>query len=240
MPQVAQETTHGSHDISTYRHVGGTHQPPSPQYYQQHVSSGHPAHHPSLYTGYITNEYYDPNASHPLLVPNYHPPSASSYEHRQYHRISSSHTGNYTTQQYYSPQQSQQYTPHPSQLSNAMYSGSEASPSPRDVTGASNRVTGTLPPNRIPLDSRILWDLSQNIKEWKFLGRFLDIDENSLEEIDQYTIPNKMRDKALKVLKEWVSSAPNPTWQELGAALMESENVLLYEKLCELLKMNKL
>jgi len=238
MPHVAQETAHSLYNISTYRHVGGIHQPSSPQHYQQHVSSGNKTHHPSLYAGYITDESYDPNA-YPVQIPYYYPPSASSYEHPQYHSVSSSHTGNYTIQQYYSPQQpqqSQQYTPHPG----AMYSGSQASPSLRDVTGASNRVTGTLPPNKIPLDSHILWDLSQNIKEWKFLGRFLDVDENSLEEIDQYTIPNKMRDKALKVLKEWVSSAPNPTWQELGAALMESENVLLYEKLCELLKMNKL
>ena len=52
MPQVTQEIVHGSHNISTYGRVGGTHQPSSPQYYQQHV----PAYHPSLYAGYITNK----------------------------------------------------------------------------------------------------------------------------------------------------------------------------------------
>ena len=93
-----------------------------------------------------------------------------------------------------------------------------------------------LPGHKIPVDSPILWQLSQDIREWKFLGRFLDIEEDVIEEIDQYTGPNKTRDKSLKVLTEWVNGSSDATWKALGEALLEAENKMLYEKLQELIK----
>ncbi|XP_065892154.1 uncharacterized protein [Dysidea avara] len=89
---------------------------------------------------------------------------------------------------------------------------------------------------KIPPNSPILWELSLEVREWKFLARYLDLEENIIEEIDQYTVPNKMRDKALRVFKEWINSAPYPTWRALGDALFEAEYALLYEKLLELVR----
>ena len=71
--------------------------------------------------------------------------------------------------------------------------------------------------------------------EWKFLGRNLDMEEETINEIDYNTVPNKTREKALKVLNEWVNSSA-PTWETLGRALMDAEYILLYEKLLELVK----
>ena len=90
--------------------------------------------------------------------------------------------------------------------------------------------------HNVPANSPILWELSQEVKEWKFLARNLDLEERVIEEIDQYTIPNKMRDKSLRVFTEWVNSALRPTWKALGEALLEAEYTLLYEKLLELVK----
>ena len=92
-----------------------------------------------------------------------------------------------------------------------------------------------LPKHKIPVNSPILWELSQEIMEWKFLGRYLNLEEDIIDEIDYNTRPNKTRDKALKVLTEWVNIS-TPTWETLGKALMDAEYVLLYEKLLELIK----
>ena len=91
-----------------------------------------------------------------------------------------------------------------------------------------------LPDCKIPADSPILWKLSQEVMEWKFLGRYLDLEEEIIEEIDYNTRPNKTRDKALKVLTEWVNSA-TPTWVALGQALLDAEYIMLYERLLELI-----
>ena len=72
------------------------------------------------------------------------------------------------------------------------------------------------------------------MREWKFLARNLDLEERVIDEIDQYTVPNKVRDKSLKVFTEWVNSASKPSWRALGEALLEAEHDMLYEKLLEL------
>ena len=64
------------------------------------------------------------------------------------------------------------------------------------------KITNSLPSYKIPANSPILWELSQEVREWKFLGRYLDLEEEIIEEIDYNTRPNKTRDKALKVLTE--------------------------------------
>jgi len=100
------------------------------------------------------------------------------------------------------------------------------------------KKAGALSSNKIPVDSPILLKLSQEVKEWKFLARYLDLKENVIEEIDQYTVPNKLRDKALRVFKEWINSAIEPTWRALGDALLEAEYVLLHEYLSDLVKIH--
>ena len=90
-----------------------------------------------------------------------------------------------------------------------------------------------LPSHKISVDSPILWQLSQDVREWKFLARFLSLDEEVIEEIDQYTRP---RDKSSKMLTEWVNTSSDATWRALGEATQDSENTLLYEKLVEFIK----
>ena len=80
-----------------------------------------------------------------------------------------------------------------------------------------------LPSDKVPADSPILWQLSQDVREWKFLARFLDLDEEVIEEIDQYTRPNKARDKSLKMLTEWVNTSSEATWRALGEAIQDAE-----------------
>ena len=91
----------------------------------------------------------------------------------------------------------------------------------------------TLSRYKIPVNSPILWELSLEVREWKFLGRYLDLDEEIIDEIDYYTRPNKTRDKALKVLTEWVNIS-TLTWEMLGKVLRDFECISLYEKLIEL------
>ena len=97
------------------------------------------------------------------------------------------------------------------------------------------KITNTLPRYKIPPYSPVLWELSQEVREWKFLGRYLDLEEDIIEEIDYNTRPNKTRDKALKVLTEWVNIS-TPTWEILGKALLEFKCISLYEKLLELIE----
>ena len=69
------------------------------------------------------------------------------------------------------------------------------------------KIVNSLSKHKIPANSPILWELSQDVREWKFLGRYLDLEEETIDEIDYNTIPNRTRDKALKVLIEWVNSS---------------------------------
>ena len=97
------------------------------------------------------------------------------------------------------------------------------------------KSNNTLPRYKIPVNSPILWELSLEVREWKFLGRYLDLEEEIIDEIDYNTRPNKTRDKALKVLTEWVNIS-TPTWETLGKALLDFECISLYEKLLELIE----
>ena len=104
------------------------------------------------------------------------------------------------------------------------------------IPAAPKVPSGDLPIHKVPADSPVLWQLSQDVREWKFLARFLDLEEEVIEEIDQYTRPNKTRDKSLKMLTEWVNTSSDATWKTLGEAIQDTENTLLYEKLVELIK----
>ena len=71
-----------------------------------------------------------------------------------------------------------------------------------------------------------LWKLPPEVIEWKFLGRYLNLEEKVIDEIDYNTRPNKTRNKALKVLTEWVNSS-TLTWValDLGQALLDGEYI---------------
>ena len=107
---------------------------------------------------------------------------------------------------------------------------------PKPLASVQSKVPtgGSLPSSKIPVNSPVLWHLSQEVREWKFLGRYLDLDEETIDEIDYNTKPNRTREKALKVLTEWVNSS-TPTWQALGEALLDAEYMMMYEKLLELI-----
>jgi len=136
-----------------------------------------------------------------------------------------------------------QYSPSRGQYSNnavsqptLMHNATQFTASRNIPVSSTKTLTHDLPNHKIPVDSPILWQLSQEVREWKFLGRFLDLDEEVIEEIDQETRPNRTREKSLKVLKEWVNSSAEPTWKALGEVILEAENALLFEKLLELIK----
>ena len=106
---------------------------------------------------------------------------------------------------------------------------------PRPVQNKVSAANGNLPDSKIPANSPILLKLSQEVREWKFLGRYLDLEEETIDEIDYNTVPNKTREKALKVFTEWVNSS-TPTWAVLGEALLDANYIMLYEKLLELIR----
>jgi len=144
--------------------------------------------------------------------------------------------------QYVAPQPSmppygqhiKKWLPSQMQLCNHVYNGNLFK-APRPAVQNKISASKSLPSSKIPNNSPILWELSQEVREWKFLGRYLDLDEETIDEIDYNTVPNRTRDKSLKVLTEWVNSS-TPTWEGLGEALLDAEYVMLYEKLLELIK----
>ena len=132
-------------------------------------------------------------------------------------------------------QYSRNWQPSQIQTNNHAYNGNHYNHPTRSVQHKALPTKDTDLPNcKIPVNSPILWKLSQEVIEWKFLGRYLDLEEEIIDEIDYNTRPNKTRDKALKVLTEWVNSS-TPTWVALGQALLDGEYVMLYEKLLELI-----
>ena len=57
------------------------------------------------------------------------------------------------------------------------------------------KTMNSLSKHKIPANSPILWELSQDVREWRFLGRYLDLEEETIDEIDYNTIPNRTRDR---------------------------------------------
>ena len=223
-PQIQpaeQEVTLQAPMNSPYRHfssAGSIPEPHSyqtlPQYYYPNTENAHS----SLNT--ITQEAFNPP-----IIPAVHQPQPpfvqAQYPQYSVHSHSNSHYSN-------SNGISQPFIVH--------NSTGQHSATPTSNPVSSKTTNRDLPSYKIPVDSPVLWQLSQEVREWKFLGRFLNLDEDIIEEIDQYTRPNKTRDKSLKVLTEWVNSSSEPTWQALGEALQDAGNTLLYEKLMELIK----
>ncbi|XP_065895457.1 uncharacterized protein [Dysidea avara] len=196
----------------------------------------------------------------PISTQNNPQPFYHQY-HPQQHGVSpnytsSQHTGHYTrhstnelmqqhpsqTQSYYSAPYSRNDYVTKNEGKSSYHHSSSYTQDPRAINYSNKmsserlNIAPSLSDHNVPANSPIIWELSQEVKEWKFLARNLDLEERVIEEIDQYTIPNKMRDKSLRVFTEWVNSALRPTWKALGEALREAEYILLYEKLLELVK----
>ena len=182
------------------------HHPPQ-QSVSPNYTSSHQTGHYGNHTRHSTNEMMQQYPSQT------HPYSSVPY----------SRNGYVTTNESYHRPYSYTQDPHAIDSSNKMSS-------------AQLNIAPSLSDHNVPANSPIIWELSQEVKEWKFLARNLDLEERVIEEIDQYTIPNKMRDKSLRVFTEWVNSVSRPTWKALGEALLEAEYILLYEKLLELVK----
>ena len=222
---VEQEATSQAPVNSPYRHVpSAVVGIPEPHSYQTLSQNYYPnAHsqeiaHSSLNT--ITPEIYNPP-----IMSAVHQPQPQQFVQAQYPQYS---VHSHSNSHYSNNEFSQPFIVH--------NSASQHSATFTSNPVSSKNTNRDLPSHKIPTDSPILWQLSQEVREWKFLGRFLDLDEDIIEEIDHYTRPNKTRDKSLKVLTEWVNSSSEPTWQALGEALLDAENTLLYEKLVELIK----
>ena len=218
---VQQEITSQVPTYSAYRHISSLNDMPEahsfqalPQHYYYNTYS-HEMTHSSLNT--IGQESYNPP-----MISSIHQPQQ---QFRQYTQHSKHSHG------------SNQCTTNIKILQPTIMHGSVVTPKlATHIPAPCKAPADDLPSHKIPVDSPILWQLSQDVREWKFLARFLDLDEEVIEEIDQYTRPNKTRDKSLKMLIEWVNTSSDPTWKALGEAIQDAENTLLYEKLVELIK----
>ena len=222
---VAQEVTSQAPRHSTYRQIPSVSQTHSyqtlPQQHYHHNS--HP--HGAMFNGVIPETTIPPAVHQQPQIPFGHPHfTQAQYSHYSKHTAHSSNQYNNSYNEISQPVHMHNGTNH--------YSTPQ-----RNIPPASPKVTSDeLPSHKVPADSPILWKLSLDVREWKFLARFLDLEEEVIEEIDQYTRPNKTRDKSLKMLTEWVNTSSDATWKVLGEAILDTENTLLYEKLVELIK----
>ena len=216
---VEQEVTSQAPKNSPYRQIPSVNGMPEAHSYQtlpQHSyynSYSHEMAHSSFNT--IPQESYNPPMISPLHQPQ---PHFRQSQYTQYSERSRS---------------SNQYT---KVLQPYMTHNSIAPKLATHIPAPPKAPSDELPSHKVPADSPILWQLSLDVREWKFLARFLDLEEELIEEIDQYTRPNKTRDKSLKMLTEWVNTSSDATWRALGEAILDAENTLLYEKLVELIK----
>ena len=222
---VEQETSHSPLN-SPYRQIPSAGSIPVAPYISHQVS--HPSYHPRT--------HLQPEVMHSSLntiaqVNNYTPSLAPALHQTHPHFWQTQGHAQYPGQSHSSGYYANNEFSQPAPMHNTSHSAAS-----KNVSVSTKTPKRDLPSYKIPVDSPILWQLSREVREWKFLGRFLDLDEDVIEEIDQYTRPNKTRDKSLKVLKEWVNSSPEPTWKALGEIFLEAENALLYEKLLELIK----
>ena len=168
-----------------------------------------------------------------------HPPVHSTLPYQKLLHDPKSHSGSHQYQSYTKRNEEYKQIVQPVQhFPNSYMPQSNPCSNHVVIQSSSERLNKSeaLSDHKIPANSPILFELSMEVKEWKFLARYLDLQENLIEEIDQYTVPNKLRDKALRVFKEWINTASNPTWKALGEALLEAEYVLLHENLMKLVK----
>ena len=78
----------------------------------------------------------------------------------------------------------------------------------------------------------LLW-LSNEVVQWKFLGRYLDVDEGTIERIT-LEHQNNIREQCFQMLKVFVQQQGNEaTCRKLGETLLQSEkNKQLFGKFC--------
>jgi len=165
-----------------------------------------------------------------------YPPAQSTLPYQKLSHGSKSHSGSHQYQSYMQRNEEYKQLVQPAQHFPNGYMPQSSNHGAIQSSSERQNKSKALSDHKIPANSPILFELSMEVKEWKFLARYLDLQENLIEEIDQYTVPNKLRDKALRVFKEWINTASNPTWKALGEALLEAEYVLLHENLMRLVK----
>lgn len=108
------------------------------------------------------------------------------------------------------------------------------------VTSTGTGITEPTGPSSLPLTAPpqelLLW-LSDEVVQWKFLGRYLDVDETTIERIALEN-PNNIREQCFQMLKAFKNEqGENCTCRRLGEALLESgKNRHLYSKFCAKLR----
>lgn len=128
----------------------------------------------------------------------------------------------YVATQYPTPQPS--HPPHPSLPTTAS-----------TATGITDSDPSSLPLTAPP-QQLLLW-LSDEVVQWRFLGRYLGIGETTIERITLEN-QNNIREQCFKMLKVFEGQqGENCTCRRLGEALLESEkNKHLYSKFCTKLR----
>ena len=223
---VEQEVTSQAPTHSTYRQIPSVASVPATsgaQSYQASLQHYHHYTHMQEMSHSSFNKETQEMYNRPVIPPMHQAQPQYSYRQPQY------------TLNYEHSRSTDQYVNHNGILQPAAMHNNQVA-AHKNIPAPPKAPPDDLPSHKIPVDSPILWQLSQDVREWKFLARFLDLDEEVIEEIDQYTRPNKTRDKSLKMLTEWVNTSSEATWKALGEAIQDAENTLLYEKLVELIK----
>ena len=113
---------------------------------------------------------------------------------------------------------------------------SSVPPSHDTSTATAATTTTESDPNTLPLTppprGLLLW-LSGEVVYWKFLGRYLDVEESTIERIALEN-PNNIREQCFQMLKTFeVQQGEKCTCRQLGKALLESgKNRHLFVKFC--------
>lgn len=75
----------------------------------------------------------------------------------------------------------------------------------------------SLPSQRLTEGEDILKQLATQLHNWKMLGRYLMLDDTSLDRISSmYMFPSE---QAIQMLKAWINQSADPSYQVLGDAL---------------------
>ena len=80
----------------------------------------------------------------------------------------------------------------------------------------------TLLPNKPPHQSVILW-LSERIVKWKFIARFLGLEEFEIDRIVEEN-PRDIKEQCYLMFRKWEQQMPDKySYQTLGKVLLDSE-----------------
>ena len=80
-------------------------------------------------------------------------------------------------------------------------------------------VSNLLPATEVPTDA-LLW-LSERIESWKFLARYLKLEEHEIKRIEQDNL-HSIAEQRYQMLLTWKLQNPTATLQTLGEALVKN------------------